>query len=93
MYGYPPKIDLLSGKPYDSSLSRAFVEFILDELNLTEFTRRMELTEYGADEALLNTLNAVDAIDAPGGFTQQCQRNGIGHGHITRYSFTITIFA
>ena len=83
--GFPPKIDPFSWGTPESTLSRAFADFISHDLNLTKFHHLMELTSgYGADGVTINTLNSADALDAPGGFTQKCLSK-INLDHITRY--------
>lgn len=85
MKGHPPRIVKLAGGSPESTFSRAFAEF-MNVLDLTEFIRRMENIGFGPDAAVFNTLNSVDAIAAPGGFTQECLERKIPLGHITRYS-------
>ncbi|KAM3727599.1 Beta-1,3-galactosyl-O-glycosyl-glycoprotein beta-1,6-N-acetylglucosaminyltransferase [Dirofilaria immitis] len=55
-----------------SSLSYAFVEFIIDKLNLTILLDKFDRLSYGVDEMIFSSLNSEDALDAPGGFTRQC---------------------
>jgi hypothetical protein len=70
------------------SLSRAMVEFMLNELNLTKFLAQLENGMYAVDEQLLSTLQADDEIQTPGGFTQKCNDDGYGTDCITRYSYS-----
>lgn len=60
------------------------VEFMLNELNLTELIRRIELKDFGIDEILIPTLHAADALASPGGFTHYCYNKGSQAKHITR---------
>ena len=74
---------------YQESYSRAFIDFLLNDLNTTEFLQRVKHakmpTEYFPNDAvILSTLNSADAVDAPGGFTQQCMRKGHNLGAITK---------
>uniref|UniRef100_A0A915ALE0 Core-2/I-Branching enzyme n=1 Tax=Parascaris univalens TaxID=6257 RepID=A0A915ALE0_PARUN len=65
------------------SLSRAFVEFILDKLNLTTILKRFSKVHYGMDEMIIPSLNSDDGLDAPGGFTRRCINRQ--SSFITRY--------
>jgi hypothetical protein len=62
------------------------VDFMLNDLNLNTFLRQIESKSFGIDEIMLPTLQATDALDAPGGFTHACLDKGIDVFHITRYS-------
>lgn len=53
------------------SLTRAAVEFIASQLNLTTLIDQLERGKYGMDEALFSTLNS-NLPDFPGGFTTRC---------------------
>lgn len=44
------------------SLSRAFVEFIVDELNLTTILKRFSKVHYGLDEMVIPSLNSDDGL-------------------------------
>ncbi|KAL3107530.1 hypothetical protein niasHT_014247 [Heterodera trifolii] len=55
-----------------ATLSRHMVEYVLNELDLTEMLRRLNQVEFGRDEYLFPTLNSVDFIGAPGGASQIC---------------------
>lgn len=82
--GFQPQ--LLYTKGYIScSLTRAFVDFILNQLNLTVFIEQQEKTRFGGDEIYIPTLNAADALRAPGGFTRYCHADKrVDAGHVTR---------
>jgi hypothetical protein len=54
------------------SVSRAMVDFMLNDLDLTGLMQNIEIKTYGIDELLMGSLNAADAVDAPGGFTEYC---------------------
>ncbi|KAL3076217.1 hypothetical protein niasHT_038354 [Heterodera trifolii] len=86
-HGFPAHLMLAKGY-FQVSLSRAMVEFIQRELNLTELVRRLNLIGYGRDEILFTTLHSADQLNAPGGFTQTCfSRKGGGRtNHLTRES-------
>ncbi|KAI6203752.1 Beta-1,3-galactosyl-O-glycosyl-glycoprotein beta-1,6-N-acetylglucosaminyltransferase 3 [Aphelenchoides besseyi] len=73
--GYDPKLIFFK---------RAMVDFMINELNLTELVRRIELKSFGIDELMIPTLHAADAIAAPGGFTHHCLEQNIAVQHITR---------
>lgn len=44
------------------SLSRAFVEFIVDKLNLTSLLDRLDRMRYGGDEMFFSSLHSEDAL-------------------------------
>ncbi|KAL3092740.1 hypothetical protein niasHS_007949 [Heterodera schachtii] len=71
LHGFSPHL-LLSKGYFEISLTRAMVQFIRLELNLTELVRRMNLIGYGRDEIMLITLHSADQLNAPGGYTQTC---------------------
>lgn len=52
------------------------VEFMVNDLDLTQFLAQLENGRYGVDEQLLATLQADDQIGAPGGFTYKCVDEG-----------------
>ncbi|KAL3094620.1 hypothetical protein niasHT_023934 [Heterodera trifolii] len=84
-HGFPAYLELAKGG-FHASLTRAMVQFIRLQLNLTEFVRRMNLIGYGRDEIMLITLHSADQLNAPGGFTQTCfrQKNGRDTRFLTR---------
>ncbi|KAI3408874.1 hypothetical protein GPALN_007468 [Globodera pallida] len=91
--GFPPKLVISKGY-VASSLSRKMAEFILYELDLTETVRRLESGGYGIDEILVPTLNAADALRAPGGFTRDCLERKKGQArvqHITRAAIWLDV--
>lgn len=56
-------------------LSRAAVDYLLNELNLEPFIAETESSVgYGKDENIFGTINANDEIRITGGFTQQACR-------------------
>jgi ribosomal protein S19 len=82
-HGFKPEMDW--GKGYiEVSLSRAMVDFMLNELNLTKFMQQLEAKSYGIDEIMIPTLQVTDALDIPGGFTHACIDRGVKIQHITR---------
>ncbi|VDK55351.1 unnamed protein product, partial [Anisakis simplex] len=66
-----------------AALSRSFVEFVVDKLNLTTLLQRFDTVGLGCDEMLLPSLNSEDALDAPGGYTRKCLHANVSF--ITRY--------
>uniref|UniRef100_A0A914DVV9 Uncharacterized protein n=1 Tax=Acrobeloides nanus TaxID=290746 RepID=A0A914DVV9_9BILA len=84
-HGLPPKLNWAKGY-VESSLSREMVDFMLNDLNLTTLMQQIEAKSYGIDEIMLPTLQATDALDAPGSFTHACLDKGITISHITRFS-------
>uniref|UniRef100_A0A915CDE0 Uncharacterized protein n=1 Tax=Parascaris univalens TaxID=6257 RepID=A0A915CDE0_PARUN len=65
------------------SLSRAFVDFIVNELDVRIFIELFNRMHYGVDEMLFSTLHSNEGLDAPGGYTTQCLNKF--NGYITRY--------
>uniref|UniRef100_A0A183BRN9 DUF1400 domain-containing protein n=1 Tax=Globodera pallida TaxID=36090 RepID=A0A183BRN9_GLOPA len=91
--GFPPKLGISKGY-VASSISRKMAEFMLYELDLTETVRRLESGGYGIDEILVPTLNAADALRAPGGFTRDCLERKKGQArvqHITRAAIWLDV--
>uniref|UniRef100_A0A914LXP2 Uncharacterized protein n=1 Tax=Meloidogyne incognita TaxID=6306 RepID=A0A914LXP2_MELIC len=81
-----PKI-LTINKGYSAaSLSRAFVDFIINELNLEKLLEQLNKAEFGVDEHLWQSLSISDNLNAPGGFTEQCYVFGYTTPFITRYA-------
>lgn len=73
------------------SVTRAFVDFILKELNLNPMINKIQESasvidgfDMNKDELLLGTLNSADVLRAPGGFTQHCLSQGIETPSLTR---------
>uniref|UniRef100_A0AC34GYC6 Nucleotide-diphospho-sugar transferase domain-containing protein n=1 Tax=Panagrolaimus sp. ES5 TaxID=591445 RepID=A0AC34GYC6_9BILA len=54
------------------SISREAVDFVLDELNVFKFIEKIEEKKFGVDELFWGTLNADEALQLPGGYTQNC---------------------
>ncbi|KAI6170635.1 N-acetyllactosaminide beta-1,6-N-acetylglucosaminyl-transferase, isoform C [Aphelenchoides bicaudatus] len=69
--GFKPVIRFLKSL-VQVSVSRAMIEFMLNELDMTRIMKQIEWRAYGIDEILMATINAADAIDAPGGYTDYC---------------------
>ena len=66
-------------------LSRAFVDFIFDELFLDGFRYELEKgATFAVDENFFGTLNANDVLRAPGGFTRACLAKSINVDSISR---------
>ncbi|VDN08261.1 unnamed protein product [Thelazia callipaeda] len=70
------------------SLSYAFVQFIVDKLNLTILLDKLDSLRYGGDEMLFPSLHSEDSLDAPGGFTRKCI--DAYNNMITRYVIWMT---
>ena len=66
-----------------NSLSRQMVDFMLNELDLTKFLTNLE-GHYGIDEHFIASLQATEALGAPGTFTDECIRRNIKVGDVTR---------
>uniref|UniRef100_A0AC34Q2C1 Uncharacterized protein n=1 Tax=Panagrolaimus sp. JU765 TaxID=591449 RepID=A0AC34Q2C1_9BILA len=68
------------------SVSRAAVDYMLDELDLTTYIQTIERGFYGFDELFMATLNANPELGLPGGFTNDCIKKGVLSRTITRYT-------
>ncbi|CAK5016354.1 unnamed protein product [Meloidogyne enterolobii] len=79
-----PKILTISKGYSAASLSRAFVDFIINELNLEILLEQLNKAEFGVDEHLWQSLSISDNLNAPGGFTEQCYGFGYTTPFITR---------
>jgi hypothetical protein len=56
---------------FQVSLSRAFVDWMLENLNLGPMLDQLN-TFYANDEHFWGVLSANEFMEAPGGFTQKC---------------------
>lgn len=59
-------------------------DFIVRELRLDALQETFDWHTYGVDEYLWGSLNAEDAIGAPGGFTRACLERGVETNATTR---------
>ncbi|KAI1725994.1 core-2/I-Branching enzyme domain-containing protein [Ditylenchus destructor] len=82
--GHPPELDFANGY-VQSSLSREMVNFIVNDLNVTQMILQLDDATFAVDEIFTQTLQATDALDAPGGFTHFCLDLGISVHHWTRF--------
>uniref|UniRef100_A0A914ZWX7 Uncharacterized protein n=1 Tax=Parascaris univalens TaxID=6257 RepID=A0A914ZWX7_PARUN len=55
-----------------SIFSRAYVEYILNTLNVSIFLNNLDNIKFGGDEMFFATLNMQDELGVPGGFTRRC---------------------
>ncbi|KAM3727600.1 Beta-1,3-galactosyl-O-glycosyl-glycoprotein beta-1,6-N-acetylglucosaminyltransferase [Dirofilaria immitis] len=89
-----PDIQLRIAKGSSSViLSRNFVEFVMESLNLTTLIEMFDSRPYGTDEMLFHSLHSDDSLNAPGGFTRKCIDKQ--SGFITRsrkYRHNVCIF-
>ncbi|KAI1701182.1 core-2/I-Branching enzyme domain-containing protein [Ditylenchus destructor] len=83
--GHPRRLQL-SKSVVTTSFSRATVEFIVNELDLTITIKQLDSLSYGVDEIAFPTLLTTDAIDIPAGYTHACLDKGITSEHITRFA-------
>uniref|UniRef100_A0AC34RFE1 Uncharacterized protein n=1 Tax=Panagrolaimus sp. JU765 TaxID=591449 RepID=A0AC34RFE1_9BILA len=67
------------------SLTKASVDYILSELDLTIYIKTLEKASYGMDELFMATLNDNPELGLPGGFTTACYEKGVISRTITRY--------
>ena len=84
-HGFEPKL-LFSKNLVESSLSKAMVDFIFDELNLTITIHHFNKQGYGIDEYFWSSLQSTDAIGIPGGFTHKCLDEGVKSVSMARYA-------
>jgi len=75
-----------------ASLSRKFIDFILDELNLEKLLEQFNAAEFGVDEHIWQSLSTTDVLNAPGSFPQICYDQGITTPFITRLLRLTIIF-
>uniref|UniRef100_A0A7E4VIZ7 Nucleotid_trans domain-containing protein n=1 Tax=Panagrellus redivivus TaxID=6233 RepID=A0A7E4VIZ7_PANRE len=68
------------------SLSREMVDVVLNDFNLTKMMNYLDSMSYGVDETLFPTLNAMDFLKVPGGFTTKCIKERISVETMTRRS-------
>ncbi|KAI6208585.1 hypothetical protein M3Y96_00130700 [Aphelenchoides besseyi] len=83
---YPPIVQFAKSLA-QVSVSRAAIDFMLNDMNLNRLLSAIEWNTYGTDELLMGTLNSHDAVDLPGGFTLQCLKRGFQTGSFTRLSY------
>lgn len=86
--GFPPKLHFAKGY-VESSLSKAMVDFMVNDLNLTETLIRLNNNSFGIDEILISTLQATEALNAPGSFMHRCIEEAGGNSHFTRFPFSV----
>lgn len=69
-----------------SSISREMIDFMLNQLDLTILMKQLQYKNPASpEESMLQTLQATDAIDAPGGFTHMClEKHKLSSPSITR---------
>ncbi|KAI6209094.1 Beta-1,3-galactosyl-O-glycosyl-glycoprotein beta-1,6-N-acetylglucosaminyltransferase 3 [Aphelenchoides besseyi] len=83
--GYAPILPITSSQDF-VSVSRAMIDFMLQELDLRVFIKNLEQkNRYGVDEQFMASLNSADAIDAPGGYTRFCYDKKLYHTQATIY--------
>ncbi|KAI6212706.1 hypothetical protein M3Y94_00060200 [Aphelenchoides besseyi] len=81
--GHKPVLPLT--KSWDFvSVSRAMIDFMLEELDLRGFMRTLDQEHLlDVDEQFMGTLNSADAVDAPGGYTRFCYEKEFYHSQMT----------
>ncbi|KAE9547739.1 hypothetical protein FO519_009051 [Halicephalobus sp. NKZ332] len=81
------KLQLAQGD-LQSTWSRKAMEFIVNEINFSFVPKRFENeTTYGMKRVFLNSLQASDDVELPGGFTNVCLNRGFGTKSITRFVY------
>jgi hypothetical protein len=69
--GQPLEFHLSKGYS-TASLSRKFIDYIFDELDLTILLHQLNNGYFGMDEHLWQSLGTTDGLNMPGGFPQKC---------------------
>uniref|UniRef100_A0A183BTH8 Uncharacterized protein n=1 Tax=Globodera pallida TaxID=36090 RepID=A0A183BTH8_GLOPA len=69
--GRPLALSLSKGY-MTASLARQFVDFVVNELNLTTMLEQLNSGIFGVDEHFWQSLSSSEALDAPGGFPHTC---------------------
>lgn len=82
--GKEPKLDFSKGN-VGCSLSRAAVNFLVLDLDLTTVLTILSKNSYGVDEILLPTLMVTDALNMPGGFTHYCIDQNVRFTQLSRF--------
>ncbi|KAL3096956.1 hypothetical protein niasHS_002672 [Heterodera schachtii] len=59
------------------SLSRQFVDFVVNKLNVTPLLEQLNKGLFGVDEHFWQSLSSSESLDAPGGFPHECFVKGI----------------
>jgi hypothetical protein len=72
-----------------ASLSRPFIDFIVNQLSLDLMLAQLNQGSYAMDELLWQTLSTTDILNAPGGFPHQCYDQGMKTPFITRQINTL----
>ncbi|KAI6204488.1 hypothetical protein M3Y94_00679900 [Aphelenchoides besseyi] len=81
--GYKPTLRLAKSL-VQVSVSRAMIDFMVNDLDLSGLMKNIEWKVYGIDELLMGSLNSADAVNAPGGFTDFCLDHHTGDSSMTR---------
>jgi hypothetical protein len=63
------------------------IDFMINELDMTQLMKNIEWKAYGIDEILMGSINSADAIQAPGGFTDHCLDQKKGDSSLTRLTY------
>uniref|UniRef100_A0AC34FLQ6 Uncharacterized protein n=1 Tax=Panagrolaimus sp. ES5 TaxID=591445 RepID=A0AC34FLQ6_9BILA len=84
--GFPPVPRFAKGY-VEVSLSRKMVDFMINELHLTELFWRVNNGRHGGDEIWIPTLQATEALNVPGGFMYRCVEEVGGNSHFTRSGY------
>ncbi|KAI6192219.1 hypothetical protein M3Y97_00313500 [Aphelenchoides bicaudatus] len=84
-YNLEPKMTI--AKSFSTaSLSRAAVDFFVNELELEPFMKSLEWREFGTNELFLGSLNTADALALPGGFTVRCLEEKLPDYFVSRFT-------
>lgn len=81
--GSSPSLKWAKGD-FQSTLSKAMVDYMLKELNVSKFMTQLE-GPFAIDEIFIPTLQATEELNIPGGFTHSCIDRELNVDHVTRY--------
>uniref|UniRef100_A0A183CGJ5 SWIM-type domain-containing protein n=1 Tax=Globodera pallida TaxID=36090 RepID=A0A183CGJ5_GLOPA len=70
------------------SLSRTFVDWLLNDLNTSVMLDQLNSYDYASDEYFMQTLASNEFLNAPGGFTQKCFKEQLAPG-LTRMTIWV----
>ncbi|KAI6192591.1 hypothetical protein M3Y96_01252200 [Aphelenchoides besseyi] len=82
--GHEPKMQFAKSM-VQVSLSRAMINFMLNEINFENILKNFEWNAFATDELVMASLNSADSIDPPGGFTTFCSKYKISYWTMTRW--------
>lgn len=67
------------------TISRGMIEFIMNEMNVTNFLKMLKPVRGLGNDDFYATLNTNEVLEIPGGYTQKCLDMNRPHTHISGY--------